>query len=220
MQTRKIKCAVFDLDGTLLNTARTIQYYLNLTLSKYNLPTVSEEDTKRMVGNGARVLITRAMGDRAADTELYDKVYRDYNEAYDADPYYLTKAYEGIFEMLSKLREQGITLAVLSNKPDTAVKLAVEHFFPGVFTSVLGAREGIPLKPDPTALFNMLESLNISPSDTAYIGDSEPDALIAKAASVGFPIAVSWGFRSVEQLQNAGAVTILDKTTDILTFVK
>ena len=216
MQTRKIKCAVFDLDGTLLNTARTIQHYLNLTLSKYGLPTVSEEDTKRMVGNGARILITRAMGERAADTELYDRVYHDYNEAYDADPYYLTEPYAGIFEMLSKLREQGITLAVLSNKPDTAVKLAVEHFFPGVFTSILGARDGIPLKPDPTALFNMLESLNISPSETAYIGDSEPDVLIAKAASVGLPIAVSWGFRSVEQLQNAGAELIIHDPCSIV----
>ena len=216
MQTSKIKCAVFDLDGTLLNTAKTIQYYLNLTLSKYGLPTVSEADTKRMVGNGARILITRAMGDRANDTELYDKVYRDYNEAYDADPYYLTEPYEGIPEMLSALREQGITLAVLSNKPDTAVKLAAEHFFPGVFTSVLGAREGIPLKPDPTALFNMLESLNISPSETTYIGDSEPDVLIAKAASVGLPIAVTWGFRTVEQLKNVGAENFADHPRDIV----
>lgn len=216
MQTSKIKCAVFDLDGTLLNTARTIQHYLNLTLSKYNLPTVSEEDTKRMVGNGARILITRVMGDRANDTELYDKVYRDYNEAYDADPYYLTEPYEGIFEMLSKLREQGITLAVLSNKPDTAVNLAVEHFFSGVFTSVLGAREGIPLKPDPTALINMLESLNISPSETAYIGDSEPDVLIGRNASVGLPIAVSWGFRSVEQLKSAGAELIIHNPANII----
>ena len=220
MQTRKIKCAVFDLDGTLLKTAKTIQYYLNLTLSKYGLPTVSEADTKRMVGNGARILITRAMGDRANDTELYDKVFRDYNEAYDADPYYLTEPYDGVPEMLTALREQGITLAVLSNKPDTAVKLAVEHFFPGFFASVLGARDGVPLKPDPTALFNMLEALGISPDETAYIGDSEPDVLIAKAASVGLPIAVSWGFRSMEQLKNAGATTILDKATDILTFVK
>jgi phosphoglycolate phosphatase len=216
MQNMKIKCAVFDLDGTLLNTARTIQHYLNLTLSKYDLPTVSEADTKRMVGNGARILITRAMGERAADTELYDKVYRDYNEAYDADPYYLTEPYDGIVEMLRRLREQGTILAVLSNKPDTAVKLAVEHFFSGVFTSVLGARDGIPLKPDPMALFNMLDSLGISPDETAYIGDSEPDVLIAKAASVGLPIAVSWGFRSVEQLKNAGAELIIHNPCNIV----
>ena len=216
MQTSKIKCAVFDLDGTLLNTARTIQHYLNLTLSKYNLQTVSEEDTKRMVGNGARILITRAMGERAADAELYDKVYRDYNKAYDADPYYLTEPYEGIPEMLTKLMEQGITLAVLSNKPDTAVKLAVDHFFPGMFTLVNGARDGIPLKPDPTALICMLKDLGISPNETAYIGDSEPDVLIAKAASVGLPIAVSWGFRSLEQLKNVGAENFADHPRDIV----
>ena len=219
MQTRKIKCAVFDLDGTLLNTAKTIQYYLNLTLSKYGLPTVSEDDTKRMVGNGARVLITRAMGDGANDTELYGKVYRDYNEAYDADPYYLTEPYEGVVEMLSALKEQGTILAVLSNKPNTAVCLAVDHFFSNSFSVVRGAVDGVPLKPDPTALLNMLESLNISPSETAYIGDSEPDVSIAKAASVGLPIAVSWGFRSVEQLKNAGATTILDRADDIMIIV-
>lgn len=216
MQTRKIKCAVFDLDGTLLNTARTIQHYLNLTLSKYDLPTVSEEDTKRMVGNGARILITRAMGDRANDTELYDKVYRDYNEAYDADPYYLTEPYEGIPEMLSALREQGTILAVLSNKPNTAVCLAVDYFFKNSFSVVRGAMDGVPLKPDPTSLLAMMRELNLSPDETAYIGDSEPDVLIAKAASVGLPIAVSWGFRSAEQLKNAGAELILHNPADIL----
>ena len=144
-----------------------------------------------MVGNGARVLIERAMGEKSSDTELYDAVFRDYNAAYDADPYYLTEPYEGVVEMLSKLREQGAVLSVLSNKPDTAVRLAVEHFFPGVFTLVSGAKDGVPLKPAPTALFNMLEVLGISPCETAYIGDSEPDVLIAKNANVGLPIAVS-----------------------------
>ena len=216
MQTRKIKCAVFDLDGTLLNTAKTIQHYLNLTLSKYNLPTVSEADTKRMVGNGARVLITRAMGERANDTELYDKVYRDYNEAYDADPYYLTEPYDGVPEMLNALRERGIILAVLSNKPNTAVCLAVDHFFENSFSVVRGAMDGVPLKPDPTSLFAMMSELNLSPCETAYIGDSEPDVLIAKAASVGLPIAVSWGFRSEEQLREAGAERIFGDAESLL----
>jgi phosphoglycolate phosphatase len=119
--------------------------------------------------------------------------------------------------MLSALKEQGTILAVLSNKPDTAVKLAAEHFFPGVFTSVLGARDGIPLKPDPTALFNMLENLGVSPDETAYIGDSEPDVLIAKAASVGLPIAVSWGFRTEEQLLSVGATKIINHPGEIKT---
>ena len=121
--------------------------------------------------------------------------------------------------MLTALREQGIILAVLSNKPNTAVCLAVDHFFENSFSVVRGAMDGVPLKPDPTSLFAMMRELNLSPDETAYIGDSEPDVLIAKAASVGLPIAVSWGFRSAIQLKSAGATTILDQASDIMIIV-
>lgn len=212
----KIKCAVFDLDGTLLNTIKTINHYLNLTLEKYGLPTVSEERTRAMVGDGARLLIKRALGERAEDEALYSAVFRDYNTAYDADPYYLTEPYEGIGEMLLTLRGQGVTLAVLSNKPNTAVCLAIEHFFPEVFTAVSGAREGIALKPDPTPLLAMLRELGVSADETAYIGDSEPDVLLAKNARVAYPVAVTWGFRTKEQLMGAGAERLVDRPGEII----
>ena len=216
---RKIKCAVFDLDGTLLNTLDTIHHYLNLTLEKYNLPLVSLDETRAMVGDGARLLISRAMGDAAADRELYDRVFADYNAAYNADPYYLTEPYEGIPQLLGRLLGQGIILAVLSNKPDTAVKLAVEHFFPSTFTAVQGGVDTTPLKPDPTALLSMLSALGFTPDETAYIGDSEPDVLTAKNAGVAFPIAVTWGFRTREQLVSAGAETLIHSADEILTMV-
>ena len=212
----KIKCAVFDLDGTLLNTIKTINHYLNLTLEKYGLPTVSEEQTKAMVGDGARLLIKRALGERAEDEALYSAVFRDYNAAYDADPYYLTEPYEGIDEMLLALRGQGVTLAVLSNKPNTAVCLAIEHFFPEAFTAVSGAREGIALKPDPAPLLEMLRELGVSTEETAYIGDSEPDVLLAKNARVAYPVAVTWGFRTKEQLTAAGAEKLIDHPSEII----
>ena len=214
---RKIKCAVFDLDGTLLNTLDTIHHYLNLTLEKYNLPLVSLDETRAMVGNGARLLISRAMGEAAADRELYDRVFADYNAAYNADPYYLTEPYEGIPELLEKLRGQGITLAVLANKPDIAVKLAVEHFFPSTFTAVQGGVDGTPLKPDPTALLNMLSALGFTPGEPAYIGDSEPAVLTAKNAGVAFPIAVTWGFRTADQLISAGATNLINHPSEIKT---
>lgn len=214
---RNIKCAVFDLDGTLLNTLDTIHHYLNLTLEKYNLPHVSLDETRAMVGDGARLLISRAMGEAAADRELYDRVFRDYNAAYNADPYYLTEPYDGIPELLGRLLGQGITLAVLSNKPDTAVKLAVEHFFSGLFTAVQGGVDTTPLKPDPTALLNMLSALGFTPDETAYIGDSEPDVLTAKNAGVAFPIAVTWGFRTSEQLVSAGATKLINHPSEIKT---
>ncbi len=205
-----IKCAVFDLDGTLLNTIKTITHYLNITLREYNLPTVSEADAMSFVGNGAVKLIERTLRHAGADDSLFDAVYKGYNEAYNASPYYLTEPYEGIPELLSTLRASGIKLAVLSNKPDFAVKAAVEHFFPGTFDIVLGGREGVALKPCPDALFDILSELSVIADSTAYIGDSEPDVLTAKNANIALPIFVTWGFRTGEQLTAAGAKILVD----------
>lgn len=213
---KNIKCAVFDLDGTLLNTIKTINHYLNYALSTYGLPAVSEADCKSFVGDGAVLLIRRAMARVGADDSQFQGLFKTYNDAYDSDPYYLTEPYPGIREMLAELKSEGIILAVLSNKPDFAVRMTVEHFFPGIFSSVLGAGEGIALKPDPTALLNMLADLGVTPADTAYVGDSEPDVLTAANASVALPVAVSWGFRTREQLLSAGAENIIGSPKELL----
>ena len=212
----KIKCAVFDLDGTLLNTIKTINHYLNFALAQYGLPPVSEDDCMSFVGDGAVKLIQRALARVGADKELFDMVYKTYNEAYNASPYYLTEVYEGIPELLFALKEQGIKLAVLSNKPDFAVKATAGMFFPDVFHIVRGGRENVPLKPDPKALFEILDELNVTPEETAYIGDSEPDVLTAKNAGVKNAIFLTHGFRTREQLLAAGAEILFDNPLEIL----
>lgn len=212
----QIKCAVFDLDGTLLNTIKTINYYLNFALSKYDLPSVSETDTLSFVGDGAVKLIERVLRRVKADASLFDSVFKTYNEAYNASPYYLTEAYEGIKDTLLVLKEQGIRLAVLSNKPDFAVKATAGRFFPDIFDIVIGGREGIPLKPCPDALFDIMKKLGVTPGETAYIGDSEPDVLTAKNAGVALCISVTYGFRTKDQLLAAGANCLVDRATDIL----
>lgn len=212
-----IKCAVFDLDGTLLNTIKTITHYLNLTLNSFGLPTVSEQDAMRFVGDGAVKLIERTLKQVGADDSFFDRVYKAYNEAYNSSPYYLTEPYEGIPELLSTLKSRGIRLAVLSNKPDFAVKAAVEHFLPCCFDLVLGGRDGVPLKPCPDALFDILKELSVMPEQTAYIGDSEPDVQTAKNAGVALGVFVTYGFRTAEQLLLVGAENIVDtpeKITD------
>ena len=119
----KIKCAVFDLDGTLLNTIKTINYYLNEALKKNGLGLISEDYCREFVGNGAVKLIERALNHLGADkTTYFEAVFTDYNAFYDADPYYLTEAYDGIWELLTELKQRGILLAVLSNKQDAFVK--------------------------------------------------------------------------------------------------
>jgi len=158
----------------------------------------------------------------AIDDEVWQKVkmlYKTYNEAYNASPYYLTEPYEGITEALMTLKEQGIKLAVLSNKPDFAVKATVGKFFPGIFDIVLGGRENIPLKPAPDALFDILNELGVTPDETAYIGDSEPDVLTAKNAGIENAFFVTYGFRTRDQLLSAGAEQIFDFPTDFLDII-
>ena len=220
LDKNNIKCAVFDLDGTLLNTIKTINYYLNLALSTYGLGSVSEEDTMRFVGDGATKLIERALNCVGADSSLFGSVYKTYNEAYNSSPYYLTEVYSGIPELLSALKGRGIRLAVLSNKPDFAVKATVGKFLPDTFDIVRGGVDGVPLKPSPDSLFAILNELGFTPSETAYIGDSEPDVMTAQNSNIALAIFVSYGFRTADQLRAVGAETIVDAPMDILNIIK
>lgn len=210
-----IKAAIFDLDGTLLDTLSTIEFYLNKTLSSHGLPSVSRSQTMAFVGNGAAKLIERAMEAVGADKTLFDSIYKSYNESYNADPYYLTEPYDGISELIEWLKSSGIPLAVLSNKPDFAVKAAVDHFFPDSFDIVLGGREALPLKPDPTALIEIISDLGLVPDEICYIGDSEVDVLTAKNASVKNAFFVTWGFRTPDQLLTAGASILCHSTNEL-----
>ncbi len=215
----QIKCAVFDLDGTLLNTIKTINYYLNFALEKYDLPPVSEAETMSFVGDGAVKLIERALDKVGADITLFDSVYKTYNDAYNTSPYYLTEPYEGIVELLSTLKAREIKLAVLSNKPDFAVKATAGKFFPDTFDIVSGGRDGVPLKPCPDALFDIMKEFGVTPEETVYIGDSEPDVLTAKNAGVGKAIFVTYGFRTEEQLISAGAKDLVNNPMQILSII-
>ena len=219
LNKNNIKCAVFDLDGTLLNTIKTINHYLNLTLSTYGLGSVSEEDTMRFVGDGATKLIERALDRVGADSSLIDSVYKTYNEAYNSSPYYLTEVYEGIPELLSALKGKGIRLAVLSNKPDFAVKATIGKFLPDTFDIVRGGVDGVPLKPSPDALFEILREFCFTPDETAYIGDSEPDVLAAQNAGIKNGIFVTYGFRTADQLRSVGAEILVHKAFDIIDYI-
>ena len=211
-----IKCAVFDLDGTLLDTIKTITYYLNFALGKNGLESVSEEECMSFVGDGVRMLLLRAIEAKGEySDELYARMYEDYNAAYNAEPHYLTEAYGGIPEMLAELKARGIRLAVLSNKPHFATRATIEKFFPDTFDIVNGGRDGVPLKPDPTSLLVTISALASSSSECAYIGDSDVDMQTAKNANTALAIGVSWGFRSRELLIESGADCIADTAADL-----
>lgn len=196
-----IKCAMFDLDGTLINTLPTITHYVNVTLTKNGLEEITLDDCRRFVGNGARKLILRALDFVGADVpKVFDKVFRDYNSAYDAAPNYLAVPYEGICDLVKELSESGIKLAVISNKPDLPTRLTVEEFFGDSFAYVRGGILGEPLKPDPTVPLKMLSELGISPEECAYIGDSEVDAVTGINMGAGLRVSCLWGFRTKEEI--------------------
>lgn len=212
-----IKYAIFDLDGTLLDTIKTITYYVNLVLRRENIPEISEEECKYFVGNGAKALIKRALESRGiSDSAVLFRVYEEYNREYNLDTLYLTEPYEEIRELLRSLKERGIELAVLSNKPDFATKSIISAFFPGAFSVVHGGRDGIPLKPEPNGVFEICKELSADISEAIYVGDTNVDMQTGKRAGAKKTVGVSWGFRSREELLEYGADIIVDRPLEIL----
>lgn len=212
-----IKYALFDLDGTLLSTLDTIRHHLDTTVSGLSLGTVTLEDTRQFIGNGARKLVARALAKNGVtDEDTVEKVLAIYNRAYDSDPLPLTHPYDGVVELVDVLYERGITLGVVTNKPEpTAVKL-VESFFPGRFAFVRGGRAGAILKPDPTEALSLIASVGGTPSECAFIGDTDVDVITGKNMGAALSIGVAWGFRSREELVSAGADLVLDRADEVL----
>ena len=211
-----IKCCMFDLDGTLLDTLSTITHYVNLTLQKYGVSPINEEECKGFVGNGARMLMRRALAARGAEGLPFDAVMSDYIAAYDTDPYYLTEPYSGVSELIKELSARGIACAVVSNKQHSSTCAAIAEFFPDGISAVRGGMDGVPLKPDPTAPLAILAELGISPEQTAFVGDTAVDIMTAKNMGAARAIGVSWGFRSVDELASAGADRIANTAQDVL----
>ena len=212
-----IKCCIFDLDGTLLYTLETIRFYLNKALEKYSLTPITREECQSFVGNGVRSLIRSALDSRGINSpEIFERVLSDYSKAYDNEPYHLTQKYRGIDYLLSELKNSGIKLAVLSNKPDFATKRTIERFFPDTFDLVFGGRENVALKPSPDGCFEILSELGFSANECAYIGDSDVDVITGKNMNAAVNISVSWGYRTSEELVSVGATNIVSTAEEIL----
>lgn len=212
-----IKCCIFDLDGTILDTIGSITYFVNKTLNEYGIESVTVEECKYFAGNGARNLIKRALTSKGVtDEALTEKILADYVEAYDKDPLYLTTVFEGIDGLLSELRLRGVKLAVLSNKPDSTVKSIVKDFFGDAFDVALGGRDGVPLKPDPTAALDILNMLGFTPEETAWVGDTSTDIETAKNLKAALSVGVLWGFRKRDELEGAGADIIASSADEVL----
>ena len=211
------KSVIFDLDGTLADTIASITYCGNLALSRFGLPSFGEEDYKHFVGDGAAMLIRRALlaaGDERL--EHFDEVYETYLEIFAKDCMYQVKPYEGICALLEELKRLSVRIAVLSNKPDRDSLRVVEALFgKGYFDFVQGQREDIPRKPDPAGVYRIMEAFVLPAGDFLYVGDSGVDMKTGRAAGI-FTVGVLWGFRDREELVENGADAVISKPLELL----
>ncbi len=208
------RAALFDLDGTLLDSLHDIGEAMNHALATQGLPVHPLADYRRFVGEGVRVLVARAVPQGREDS--HEAVLASYKAFYAEHLLDHTRPYPGVREVLARLRGEGVKLAVLSNKPDAATRQLVAALLPEVrFGAIYGERAGVPRKPDPTAALGIAAELGVEPGDCAFIGDTAVDMETARAAGM-YGVGVTWGFRGVEELQAHGARALAHSSDELL----
>ena len=193
---------LWDMDGTVLDTLEDLWAAVNVSLRRFSLPEASLEAVRAGLGNGAAHLISCV-----APEEKRDEVLAFYKPWYDAHCNLKTRPYPGILPLMGALRAGGVRQAIISNKPDPAVQELAKSYFPGLLDSAVGESETVRRKPNPDAVLAAVKQMGLNVADCVYIGDTEVDLATAKNAGMAC-IAVSWGFRSREQLIASGATRI------------
>lgn len=213
----KYQTVLFDMDGTLLDTLTDMEAAVNHILTQYGYPVRTLEEVRRFVGNGAGLLIHRALP-QGVDPAREAEVLAAYRAYYQAHNCIRTRPYEGIPELLAALRRAGVRTAVVSNKPDETTRTLAARFFPEL-DGALGQRDGVAAKPAPDMVQAVLSWLGAEPGRALYVGDSEVDVDTARNAGLAM-IGVSWGFRGREALESAGAPAVADTPAQLLELLR
>ena len=213
------KLVIFDLDGTLLDTIADLAESANHALKQLGYPTRDVETIRTFVGNGVNKLLFRALPDEEKTEENMMRMRTHFVPYYDAHNADLSAPYPGIVALLEELQAKGLRMAVASNKYQEATVKLVKHYFPMIdFVEVLGQREGINVKPDPTIVFDILKKAGVSKEETLYVGDSGVDMQTAINAGVD-AIGVTWGFRPRTELEDFQPMGLIDQAEELLGLV-
>ena len=214
MAGKMYRAAIFDLDGTLLNTLADLADSGNELLASYGKPPHPTDAYRYFVGNGSRKLMERILPDFSP--EQIDEALARYKAIYEKCLTKKSAPYDGILEMLSALKTRGVRLAVCTNKHISAAEILLRACFPaGVFDAFDGDRPGMPRKPDPAHVRFLLETLGVAPEETVYLGDSGVDMQTAVNADA-LPVGVLWGFREKDELVENGAKHLLSHPSELL----
>ena len=211
-----IKACIFDLDGTLADTLESMAYVTNEIMQKYGLKTLPTDNFRYYSGEGADMLMQRALKD-AGDKELiyYEEGRRLYREMFAADPMYKVVPYKGMPETLKELKKRGIRLAVCSNKPHPAAVKVIAQLYGDDFDMVLGQSDAIRRKPAPDGPLMIAGKFGVRPEECMYVGDTSTDMKTGKAAGM-FTVGALWGFRDREELNANGADLVAEHPTDLV----
>ena len=213
---KKYKFAVFDLDGTLLNTIEDLAAAVNFTLEKHGIPRRPVSEIKTFIGNGAAVLVAKS-ADISVDDPSLPALLEDFKDYYSAHSDVYTKPYDGIEYVIETLCAKGIKCAIASNKFDRAVKIINTQYFKGRFETAIGEGNGVKRKPDPDMVLRAMDIMGADKENTVYIGDSPVDIKVAENCGIDC-ISVLWGFRPKDELIANGAKIMIEKAEELLKF--
>ena len=213
------KLVIFDLDGTLLDTIADLAAAANYALQQLGYPTHPVDTIRTYVGNGINKLLERSLPEAERNEEKVMQMRSHFVPYYDKHNADLSRPYPGIVALLEELQHRGVMIAVASNKYQAATAELVKHYFPTIdFIEVLGQREGIAVKPDPTIVFDILKKAEVQPEEVLYVGDSGVDMQTAINSGVD-AVGVAWGFRPKAELESFCPKGIIDKAEELLEFV-
>ncbi len=211
----KHKAVIFDLDGTLLYTLGDIALAVNTALNEFNMPSHPEESYKKFVGHGLKEALKRACTSECPD-DILDKAYLRVMEEYTNNAVVTTRPYNNIPELLNELISKGLKLAILSNKEDSLVKhIAGKLLSDWSFTTVQGILPDVPKKPDPFVVHQILKDMNVRQEEALFVGDSGVDMKTAVNSGL-MGVGVTWGYRDIIELTEAGAGILIDKPEELL----
>jgi phosphoglycolate phosphatase len=215
----KFKGVIFDLDGTLLDTIDDLAAAMNVVLARMGLPTHSRDKYFRFVGDGAKMLVRRALPQEHRNEETVSNCFQQWRREYVSRYAQNTHPYDGIDDLLASFAARGMKSAVLSNKEDDITRQMVAAFFPEhPFLAVLGKRAAVAKKPDPAAALEIADRLGLAPEAFLYLGDTNVDMQTANRAGM-FAVGVLWGFREAHELLENGARILIHHPDDLRLFL-